>query len=91
MRMSFTSRPRDLRGRAVRRTVESVEPAAGMAAAAVPVEAAAVDEHVDEDTTRPPTARGWYASSLDLRHGLEVSDVPLDTLPDDLISGFTKW
>lgn len=87
MRMSFTSRPRDPRSRATRRPAEPIEP--GAAAPVEPV--AAADEGSDDEAARPTTARGWYASSLDLRHGLEVSDVPLDTLPDDLISGFTKW
>lgn len=35
-------------------------------------------------------SHAWSASSHDLLQGLEVSDVPLDTLPDDLISGFNK-
>ncbi len=86
MRMSFTSRPRDPRARTARRQVDPSEPGEP-AAVAEPGEAA--DEAAD--AARPAQARGWYASSLELRHGLEVSDVPLDTLPDDLISGFTKW
>jgi len=81
MRMSFSSR-RDGRGRGARRAFEAVD--------TMP------PDHIEsgepaEDSTKPATARGWYASSLELRHGLEVTDVPLDTLPDDLIDGFTKW
>ncbi len=81
MRMSFTSRSRDGRGRSVRRNVEASD--------ALSTES--IDEEGAGGPERPASARGWYASSLELRHGLEVSDVPLDTLPDDLISGFTKW
>ena len=28
--------------------------------------------------------RWWLASSFDLRHGLEVQETPMDTLPGDL-------
>ncbi len=87
MRMSFTSRTRDPRARVARRLVEQAEPVEPAATAAESGEVA--DQAADP--SRPVQARGWYASSLELRHGLEVSDVPLDTLPDDLISGFTKW
>jgi hypothetical protein len=79
MRMSFTSR-RDGRGRGARRSADALD--------SMPVEQT---EDLLEDPAKPASARGWYASSLELRHGLEVSDVPLDTLPDDLIDGFTKW
>ncbi len=81
MRMSFSSR-RDGRGRGSRRNAEPID--------TLPPDQ--VDEsEVAEDPNKPAAARGWYASSLELRHGLEVTDVPLDTLPDDLIDGFTKW
>jgi hypothetical protein len=82
MRMSFSSR-RDGRGRGARRAGEPQD--------TMPPEP---DEEVaseDEDPSKRASSRGWYASSLELRHGLEVTDVPLDTLPDDLIDGFTKW
>ena len=82
MRMSFSSRPRDARGRGVRR---------GEAQDTMPPEPGEELAGEDEDPSKRASSRGWYASSLELRHGLEVSDVPLDTLPDDLIDGFTKW
>jgi hypothetical protein len=82
MRMSFSSR-RDGRGRGSRRTAESID--------TMPPDHIDDPEVIEEDPNKPVTARGWYASSLELKHGLEVTDVPLDTLPDDLIDGFTKW
>ena len=82
MRMSFSSR-RDGRGRGNRRTVEALD--------TMPPEQIEGLEVTEEDPDKPVMARGWYASSLELRHGLEVTDIPLDTLPDDLIDGFTKW
>ncbi len=82
MRMSFSSR-RDGRSRGNRRSAEAID--------TMPPEHIDDPEVIEEDPTKPVTARGWYASSLELKHGLEVTDVPLDTLPDDLIDGFTKW
>jgi hypothetical protein len=82
MRMSFSSR-RDNRGRGSRRNVDAID--------TMPPDTIEDPEVIEEEANRPAAARGWYASSLELKHGLEVSDVPLDTLPDDLIDGFTKW
>jgi len=84
MRMSFLPRLRDARYRRSRRS-ESLFP-----------ESRSFDEDDDDRATAagpdtvPDATQGWSASSLELRHGLDVSDVALDTLPDDLISGFNK-
>jgi hypothetical protein len=86
MKMSFSSRLRDGRNRGVRRNSEPAEAMRGEA-----MRAEQQNEEGIDALAEPALARGWYASSLDLSHGLEVSDVPIDTLPDDLISGFTKW
>ena len=68
MRMSFTSR-RDGRGRGTRRTGEPID--------TMPPEQFDDPEVIAEDPNKPVTARGWYASSLELKHGLEVTDEPL--------------
>jgi hypothetical protein len=81
MRMSFSSRRN--RSWGARRTVEPID--------TLPPDLIDDPEVTEEDPNKPAAARGWYASSLELKHGLEVTDVPLDTLPDDLIDGFTKW
>lgn len=33
---------------------------------------------------------GWLESSRDLLYGLRTREMPLDTLPDDLVEAFTK-
>ena len=33
---------------------------------------------------------GWLESSYELRHGLDVRELPLDKLPDDLFRAFIK-
>jgi hypothetical protein len=34
--------------------------------------------------------RGWHHSTHELVHGMEMSEEPLDTLPDDLFDLFVK-
>jgi len=33
---------------------------------------------------------GWLESSYELRHGLDVRELPMDRLPDDLFRAFAK-
>jgi hypothetical protein len=33
---------------------------------------------------------GWLESSYELRHGLDVRELPMDRLPDDLYRAFAK-
>ena len=35
-------------------------------------------------------SRVWSASSLELRHGVQVSEQPMDTLPGELLDEFFK-
>lgn len=45
----------------------------------------------DADDTPPEVPeRGWHHSTHDLAHGLDMSEQPLDTLPDDLWNEFFK-
>lgn len=34
--------------------------------------------------------RGWLESSYDLRHGLDVRELPMDKLPDELFRAFAR-
>lgn len=34
--------------------------------------------------------RGWLASSIELKRGVRVSEMPMDTLPAELIDEFFK-
>ena len=38
----------------------------------------------------PPREGMWKQSSFDLLHGLEVSEEPMETMPDELIDAFFK-
>lgn len=42
------------------------------------------------DGSEPPSERSWHSSSHELTHGIEVTEEPLDTLPDDLFDHFVK-
>jgi len=35
-----------------------------------------------------PNDRGWLESSYELRHGLDVRELPMDRLPGDLLMAF---
>ena len=50
---------------------------------AKPSPASADPDAVDDDDS----ARGWLASSLELAHGLDVSE-EVDTIPGDLLDAF---
>jgi len=42
------------------------------------------------DGQEPPPERGWHFSSHELNQGIEVTEEPLDTLPDELFDHFVK-
>ena len=56
----------------------------------VPVD---IDLTVMDSEVRPPldpNDRGWLESSYELRHGLDVRELPMDGLPGDLLRAFAK-
>ena len=62
-------------------------PAEAEALAAAKAKAAAAAAH-DEPKELPE--RGWHHSTHELVHGLDMSEEPIDTLPDDLFDQFFK-
>jgi hypothetical protein len=52
--------------------------------------AEAKDNPTVEDGPPEVRERGWYHSTHELTHGVEMSEEPLDTLPDDLFDLFVK-
>jgi hypothetical protein len=54
----------------------------------VPVD---IDLTAMESEVKPPldpNDRGWLESSYELRHGLDVRELPMDRLPGDLLRAF---
>ena len=51
-----------------------------------PVAASAVVADVPKELPE----RGWHYSTHELAHGMDMSEEPLDTLPDDLFDQFFK-
>lgn len=59
------------------------------AAPAVGIEPVRDDEAAMDELAESLRQRGWYDSSRELRHGLDViEDLPMDLLPDELKAGF---
>ena len=50
---------------------------------------AEAEPKVDEGPREIPE-RGWHHSTHELAHGMDVSEEPLDTLPDELLDLFFK-
>ena len=50
---------------------------------------APVEVKADEAPKELPE-RGWHHSTHELAHGLDMSEEPIDTLPDDLFDQFFK-
>jgi hypothetical protein len=52
-----------------------------------------IDLTAMESEVKPPldpNDRGWLESSYELRHGLDVREVPMDRLPVELIRTFAR-
>ncbi len=47
------------------------------------------EHRIDEPPAEVPE-RGWHHSSHELVHGMDMTEQPLDTLPDDLFDQFLK-
>jgi len=43
-----------------------------------------------DGTPKELTERGWHHSTHELTHGMDMSEEPLDALPDDLFDQFFK-
>lgn len=55
-----------------------------------PTDPAAPAAESSEPATPPDPKSSWKLSSLELSDGLQVSEQPIDTLPDDLWDEFFK-
>ena len=52
-----------------------------------------VDPSGDVNEADGPVAshdRGWLESSIELRHGIRMSETPLDALPDEVVDLFLQ-
>jgi hypothetical protein len=62
------------------------QPEAPVAPTAAEVKVQAKADNVPKELSE----RGWHHSTHELVHGLDMSEEPIDTLPDDLFDQFFK-